>query len=269
MKTTVTFDGGGVRGLLSSKQWINIYQRFNIDLYTGVSAGSILSACYAIGMKPEEVQEIFMSKMRNIFIDTFQYKIASMGGITLPKHETKKLEKELRDVFGEKTLGDMKTDFMCLAYNVDDDEPVLFKSYKDEFKQIKIWEAVKASCSAPTFFNSHILNNKHLQDGGVDRNTLCLISYIEMLKLYPKDDIKVLHIGTGEFKRKINLGSEGFKDLIKILADIFMGANSNSDEYILKKIIREQDIYIKFNKKISKNIQLDDVSDESIQELLK
>lgn len=269
MKTVATFSGGGVRSLISSQAWIKNGILFQPDMYSGVSAGSILSANYALGMKPEVVHELFLEKMKNIFTNNLGWKLKSMNGFNLPKYEAKKLGDELREIFGDKRLGDMKTDFMCLAYNVDDEEPVLFKSYKDEFKDIKVWEAVKASCSAPTFFDSHKINGKHLADGGVDRNSLCLVSYIEMLKLYPNENIKIAHFGTGDYKKNIDLGNGGLKDLLKVIIDIFMGANTKSDEYILKKIITDGDVYMKYDKKISKNIQLDDISDEAIKELLK
>jgi patatin-like phospholipase/acyl hydrolase len=95
---------------------------------------------------------------------------------------------------------------MCNSYNLDTDEPVYFKSWKEEHKDLFLWEVVKASASAPTFFACQILNNERYVDGGVDTTFMGLAGYAEAVKLMKNHtgNITILNVGTGIYKKKYN-----------------------------------------------------------------
>jgi len=177
MKTVVTFRGGGVRDLIAIKNF-NRVNLTNIDLVGGTSAGAIIAGAISIGINGKEIQNLFINNIKKIFSISSIYKLQSMNGLLLPKYEAKKLEEALKDVFGNKKLKDCKIPFMCNAYDITNDCPIIFKSYKDEHKELFLWEVIKASCSAPTFFSTTIIDGSHLIDGGMDRNTLNLVGYI-------------------------------------------------------------------------------------------
>jgi patatin-like phospholipase/acyl hydrolase len=60
-------------------------------------------------------------------------------------------------------------------FGADSREPVLFRSYrnpldKNEFPDIKIWEAARATSAAPTVFDPITVDNTTFLDGGIHAN---------------------------------------------------------------------------------------------------
>jgi patatin-like phospholipase/acyl hydrolase len=178
MKNVYVFKGGGYRGLLSA-DIVNKHlstEIYNADLLCGTSTGSILASGYSIGLKTQEVLDFYLQEGKQIFSPSFWYKMGS--GVKLPKYEAKTLEKVLKKVFKDLKLKDCKIPLMINAVSADTRKPKYFKSWQDTDKELYIWEVVKASCSAPTFFAGTILNGIKYVDGGTDSNSLDLSGYV-------------------------------------------------------------------------------------------
>ena len=79
----------------------------------------------------------------------------------------------------------------------------VFKSqYDGDFtrdKNVRVADAVLASCSAPTYFNPHIVNKYLLADGGLWANCPSLVAAVDAKKRFEKSftDLKILSVGTG------------------------------------------------------------------------
>jgi hypothetical protein len=67
---------------------------------------------------------------------------------------------------------------------------------------VLVKDAVLASCSAPTYFDPHRLNEYLLADGGLWANNPALAAVIDAQKRLgvAQDDIQILSIGTGHSK---------------------------------------------------------------------
>ena len=76
-------------------------------------------------------------------------------------------------------------------------------------------DAVLASCSAPTYFDPHIINDTYqLVDGGLWANNPSLVAAIDAhyrLKV-PLEDIRVLSIGTGKSRAFYPRSTGNWKD---------------------------------------------------------
>jgi patatin-like phospholipase/acyl hydrolase len=100
-------------------------------------------------------------------------------------------------------LGESKKPVAVLAYDVERRKPRLLSSY--DSPGIKIVSAASATSAAPIYYSTQEIDDgSWLIDGGIVANNPSLLGYSEARKLFPKSKIKVLSIGTGINRRKIN-----------------------------------------------------------------
>jgi predicted acylesterase/phospholipase RssA len=93
--------------------------------------------------------------------------------------------------------------FVC-AVRKEDSAPVLIRSYQSRafdnlYEHIKIWEAVRATSAASTFFDPIKIGSKGQEfvDGALRYNNPIEMADIESRTLWPNDERMILSIGTG------------------------------------------------------------------------
>ena len=65
--------------------------------------------------------------------------------------------------------------------------------------------AASATSAAPIYYSTQEIDDgSWLIDGGIVANNPSLLGYAEAKKLFPNNNIKILSIGTGINRRKIN-----------------------------------------------------------------
>jgi len=116
------------------------------------------------------------------------------------------LSKLLKEVFGNKKLGEVKLPLMLPSTDIGNGCVHVFKSgYSNKFTrdpEVFVRDAVIASCSAPTFFDPYKVNPYLLADGGLWANNPALTAVIEAIHQLKKDpkSLRVLSLGTGHAK---------------------------------------------------------------------
>ena len=101
------------------------------------------------------------------------------------------------------SLGESKKPVAVLAYDVEKRKPRLLSSY--DSPGIKMLSAASATSAAPIYYSTQEIDDgSWLIDGGIVANNPSLLGYSEAKKLFPNHDIKILSIGTGINRRKIN-----------------------------------------------------------------
>ena len=81
--------------------------------------------------------------------------------------------------------------------------PRLLSSYNAP--GIKMLSAASATSAAPIYYSTQEIDDgSWLIDGGIVANNPSLLGYSEAQKLFPNNNIKILSIGTGINRRKIN-----------------------------------------------------------------
>jgi Patatin len=187
MKRILSLDGGGIRGALSlgylqkiedilrdrhkniiSPDKFRLCQYF--DMIGGTSTGSIIAAALATGLKVSEIKEKYFKLGEKIFgekydwwnpLETFRYLKA--------RYNHKPLENELKNVFGDITLGSDKilTALCVVSKRADTNSTWLFHNnpngrfFDSELgmnKYLPLWEIVRSSTAAPTYFVPQLLN---------------------------------------------------------------------------------------------------------------
>ncbi|MGC9504185.1 patatin-like phospholipase family protein [Baaleninema sp.] len=168
-KRLLSIDGGGIRGIIAAQVLLKIESILcepddtpwnclgdYFDFIGGTSTGSILAAGLAKGMKVQDLLNLYVDRGQDIFSRNW------LIGRLWSKYSAKSLERNLKEVFGNMTLGsdELKTLLLVVAKNVTDARNWFFvNSPNNKFynlnKDIELWNFVRASTAAPTFFPPH------------------------------------------------------------------------------------------------------------------
>jgi len=208
----LSIDGGGYRGLFAShilrrmeESW-GMNWREQFGMFAGTSTGSIIAAGLASGIPAKQLSEFYTTHGRRIFTSRWRSRFDLLKIFT-SRYSNKTLRLLLEDVFGQRTLGDVSVPLILPAVDIGNGCVHVFKSkYADGFVRdpgVKLSDAVLSSCSAPTYFDPHLVDGTYqLVDGGLWANNPSLVAVIDAkyrLKI-PLADIRVLSIGTGKSK---------------------------------------------------------------------
>ncbi|MBR2433411.1 MAG: patatin-like phospholipase family protein [Clostridia bacterium] len=155
-KIGLVLSGGGARGFAHLGA-IKAFEEYGLkfDFVSGTSAGSLVGAFYASGMKFED--------MLNIARKIDEKDIRTSKLVFVPS-KTDGIEKVITDNLGDINIEDLKIPFTATAVDLKStDEICLTKG--------NLAKAVAASCCVPAIFQPVEHNNRLLCDGGL-RNTM-------------------------------------------------------------------------------------------------
>lgn len=266
----LSLDGGGIRGLmtaiwleeLEARKGAPLNQHF--DLVAGTSTGSILAAAIGLGIPASDIVKLYKQHGETIFPRAASRRWDRITrvfaeGFSAPKYSPDGLEKALKKIFKTATLDQLAKPTLIFTYNVFAREPVVFKNYRTAFAKIPVWQAVRASCSAPTYFPAMIMKlgkaNQPLVDGGVAANNPSACAVAEGIKLNAEgnpankvdlDNFVLASFGTGSSTRPISI--EEAKDwgalewAIPIIDVLFDGSTDTSD-YVAQQIIQTNNYF--------------------------
>ncbi|KAF8540174.1 hypothetical protein BDD12DRAFT_980545 [Trichophaea hybrida] len=226
----LSLDGGGVRSIMQLQILSILEERIGLgipigeffDLIIGTSAGGIIAL--GLGerrMSIEECLKMFCNFAQNAFTKRTGAGIRGIGYLVEAQHhsqyESKGLNHSLNKFFGEKKMFGEATVFSESApikpvkNNVD--AGYEFLRAEDHTKEMKVWEAARATSAAPRFFKPfyHEESGNIFSDGALTFNNPIEIAEYERKMLWPDHmhpDI-LLSIGTGgEPKEEFELGSD-------------------------------------------------------------
>tara|TARA_B100001094_G_scaffold84883_1_gene81254 strand:+ start:4064 stop:4987 length:924 start_codon:yes stop_codon:yes gene_type:complete len=273
-KKIICFDGGGVRTIASivflkkleaesGKKIIDIF-----DMFIGTSAGAFNAACFAYGgFSADKVKRYWSTRyLDKIMKSSFFWDKASLIQAR-PKYESEGRMEVLNEIFGEHTLKDSIKPFLSFAYDIEKRRHVVFDSTNTP--NVSFIDAVASSSAAPMYFPTYQMNDKSwMIDGSIVTNNPTLIGYSKAKEILETENIKILSIGSGQNKNKINgpssskWGGMGWlrNDIIGMLLD------SEIHNDISKDVLKEN--YLRINSPRGKiNRFLDDDSEENLERI--
>jgi patatin-like phospholipase/acyl hydrolase len=217
----LAIDGGGIRGIIPALILEEIERRTGrpiaslFDLIAGTSAGGILTL--ALTMPGEEgrplytahdIIPIYEEKMKQIFSRSVWHMIMAVDNLAEFKYPTEGIEMFLEEFFGEVRLKDALADILVTSYEIEQQRPFIFKSYKAKENpacDFPMKEVARATSAAPTYFEpckleiNDTLGYRALLDGMVFASNPAMCAYVEVIKKYPGvDRVLVVSLGTGE-----------------------------------------------------------------------
>lgn len=276
-KRILALDGGGIRGALSlgylqriedilRKQHGND-KNFRLsdyfDLIGGTSTGSIIASCLAIGMKVQDIKNMYMELGDKIFGKKNKWwKIFEIDDLLKATYKAKPLEDELQKLFGDIKLESdkIKTGLCIIAKRADTNSvwPLInhpggkyFNSADGLNKDILLWKAVRASAAAPTYFLPQIidvgggLQEAAFVDGGVSmaNNPALQLLMVATLQGFPfkwkcgANNLLIVSVGTGMSRWKqipANVKKNNLLNWAKQLPDMFMQDASWHNQIIMQ-----------------------------------
>ncbi|NEP12328.1 MAG: patatin [Symploca sp. SIO2C1] len=173
----LALDGGGIRGLMTLEVLAKIEATLReglgrdesfvladyFDYIAGTSTGAIIATALSLGWSVEKIQGFYKESGKAMFDKAF---LLSVTRKLVYKYGDEKLSNKLKhaEVFGEQTLGSdkLKTLLMLVMRNVNTDSPwPVSNNPKAKFNdpnlpdsnlKLPLWQLVRASTAAPTFF---------------------------------------------------------------------------------------------------------------------
>jgi patatin-like phospholipase/acyl hydrolase len=202
----LSLDGGGLKGIFTAAFLANweedtgtrIVDHF--DLITGTSTGGIIALGLGLGLPAAEILRFYKTKAESIFP---QGALGNLRHWFLVKHSPEGLETALREVFGDRTLGESKRPLVIPAYYARRREIYLFKTphhrrLRSDWRE-KVTDVARATAAAPTFLSPHVkASGLELIDGGLWANNPVMVGVSEALGYFakPQDCVAALRLGT-------------------------------------------------------------------------
>jgi len=234
-KRILSLDGGGIRGALTLgylKKIETILREKEkdpglllcdyFDLIGGTSTGSIIATGLAIGMPVDDIVKMYMELGGKIFGNKHDWwKPWETLRFLKAGYDYKALEENLQQAFGDITLGSdkVRTGLCIVAKRADTNsvwplinhpQGMFYDSDLGRNKNIQLWQAVRASSAAPTYFVPQMIDVGDGQraafvDGGVSmaNNPALTLLMVATLKGFPfhwpmgEDKLSILSVGTG------------------------------------------------------------------------
>ncbi len=155
-KIGLALGSGGARGLsqVGVMLWLKEHD-IEISCVSGTSIGSIMGAAIAYGYTPEYLRDLALEIK---WIDILRFLRPSLKGRSFL--EWRKIDEFLREMFGERTIEELKIPFACVATDIDTGNEYVFRKGK-------VTEALRASACIPAVFPAVEMNGIHLVDGAL------------------------------------------------------------------------------------------------------
>jgi len=270
MKKILNIDGGGVRvyfpllilNYIEKKTGEKIIDLF--DFFSGVSASAIILSGLLTIYSLEEIIKKFKELSSQIFYKSYFYTIKSMFGVLDSKYPDYYINYEFQKLYKELKISDIKKPFIILTYDLSSSKPKCFHSYHkidDNNLDYLLWELIRSSTAAPTYFPAYQLNNLTLIDGGIVANNLSELSFTHALSHFGNDEnFLQLSIGTGNYLPKFNNPPSGLLSWSGPIFDVLFSAASTNDMNKLMKIGRYENLkhFFRLDINLNENILLDD-----------
>lgn len=239
----LALDGGGIRGMITveilAQLESELQQRLGaddtfvladyFDYIAGTSTGAIIATCLSLGMRVAEIRQFYLDSGAAMF-----EKSGLINRYLRNKYKDEKLAQKLQEVIQQQaaknlgkeqkktiTLGSdaLKTYLLLILRNATTDSPwPLSNNPKARYNDITrkncnlhlpLWQLVRASTAAPTYFPPEVITVGDQEfifvDGGVTMYNnpafqLFLMATVEPYKLRwetGEDDMLLVSIGTG------------------------------------------------------------------------
>lgn len=130
MYRVLSIDGGGIRGLITTV----LLQRLlatpgleqvleRADLIAGTSTGGLIALGIADGLDLAVLRALYVERGPAIFDDSWLDNVIDLGKLRGAQYDIKPLRRELRRLFGDRTLGQLRKRVLIPSFDLDNEDP--------------------------------------------------------------------------------------------------------------------------------------------------
>lgn len=289
--TIFSFDGGGIRGLISAaicelieNQMKDIWKRVN--LFAGTSIGGGLATALATqdeNINASYLKKIFLEDGSKVFKRTWKNWLTY--GLSGSKYYSDGRREIFSNLLGDKKLSDLQKDLLITTYNLDNHSPLFISTYraKSGDYDYNLSDLVMATSAAPTYFDPfelYAINNGKskeapllVADGGLIANDPSLCALVEAGKIYPNADaFTLVSIGTGYSTNLSPIRYSNLFEFASYVPDIMVTTPCHISKYIdyLSGYLYKKPVYfcrLDVEIKEPSHMAMDDTSKENLEYL--
>jgi patatin-like phospholipase/acyl hydrolase len=202
----LSLDGGGLKGIFTAA-FLSFWEKFrgtritdHFDLITGTSTGGIIAIGLGMGLPAEKILHFYLNKAETIFPKKALGDLKHWYDV---KYRPDGLEAALKEVFGDRLLGESIRPLIIPAFYAKRGEIYLFKTphhkrLLNDWRE-KVSDVARATAAAPTYLAPFTKQSgMQLVDGGVWANNPVMVGISEGLGYCsrPQNTIAALRIGS-------------------------------------------------------------------------
>jgi uncharacterized protein len=229
LKRILSLDGGGIRGILTSKVLEALEEKLNdqyakkhgaprekpirlgeyFDMFAGTSTGGILTCILLCPSEDDptyprfsakQAVDLYLKNGAQIFKPTWYGRLPGfLEGIGGSKFGDMSMEDVLKSYLKETKLSQMMKPCLITSYDIQERQAIFFTSHdalKKENKDFPLWQVCRSTSAAPTYFPPATARASddyllHTIDGGLFANNPSMCAFIEALKIF-RDESKRL-----------------------------------------------------------------------------
>lgn len=155
-KLALALGSGGARGI-AHVGFLQALEEANIPIsaISGASMGAVVGACYANGMKAEEIRNVLKKIRPHKLVNLSFLPIQKAGLLT-----GKKVRNLLTEYLHDKNIEDLQIPFSCVVVN-------LLSGKLEHLKTGNVVDAIMASSAVASIFQPVVIDGQPYIDGGI------------------------------------------------------------------------------------------------------
>lgn len=302
--TIFSFDGGGIRGIVSATicKFIEdclqsattgtpIPNAKTISSYANMLAGTSIGGALALiySMENENyngdyLKGIFQNAGPTIFKRTL-LNLFSFGFLG-SKYYSYGRETVFKKLLGETKLSELNKDLIVPTFNLNNREPLFFKSVNAKMgdaSDYRLIDVAMATSAAPTYFDPYTLQSVEDKahgktisavDGGLVENDPSLCALAEAMKIYPNaEEFVIASIGTGHSKETKPITYSSMLGFARHVSDILVRIPTSMTHYLAKNLgysYNKPVHFFRFDVSLNEEcMDMDNVAPENMQYLMR
>ena len=214
-KIALVLGGGGLKGFAH----IGVLRAFEERgikpaVISGTSIGALIAAAHAGGMSNADMEARAMALTKNDLFRINHVGMVTKRMLSPALYLAKPLEKIVRDIVPSGTFRDLKRTLLVNCVDLESASQILWGL--PGLRDVKVADAVYASCALPGFFPPGTVGARTCADGGIADNVPALASSFGM------DAVIAVDVGSTNIARARRIRDKGFAAIYIRAAQIMM-----------------------------------------------
>ena len=264
----IAIDGGGLRGVIVTQALAVLEDYLRKPLHdifrlaVGTSTGSIISAGIGAGLTGRQMTRLYREIGSSIFPSTWR---KWFFPFTSHRYPAGPLSRALNKHFGSMKMSEFwiapkPIDVVITSYDLAENRTRFVKPWKEEYQGWAVSQAVRSSCTVPTYFP--LVENRFI-DGGVGAySNPCYVAAYEARECLNWDpqETTLISIGTGRGPYVYNARQTARLkawDWIGKSTDIFLQSAYDQQVHLVETHFKDLD-FRRFQIDLQEKIEMDD-----------